>query len=111
MTSDDNYKTNQTLAVTVDFEKYVHHLDGMDLTEAEQAQLLQTLWNIACEFMLLGFDIHPVQQVQKACGKSSVSPEYTPITGENEVSSLGQFIKENIAEYSDPKTDQTGESV
>jgi hypothetical protein len=33
--------------MTLDVEKYLHHLDGMDLSEAEKAEFVRTLWLIA----------------------------------------------------------------
>ncbi|MFA7307945.1 MAG: hypothetical protein WC026_14875 [Hyphomicrobium sp.] len=33
--------------MTLDVEKYLHHLDGMDLSEAEKAEFIRTLWLIA----------------------------------------------------------------
>lgn len=31
----------------LDVEKYLHHLDGMDLSEAEKIEFIRTLWLIA----------------------------------------------------------------
>ncbi|MCC7253614.1 hypothetical protein [Hyphomicrobium sp.] len=31
----------------LDIEKYLHHLDGMDLSEAEKIEFIRTLWLIA----------------------------------------------------------------
>lgn len=45
----------------LDVEKYQHHLDHCDLTESEKQEFLQTIRNMVCEFVLLGFDIHPLQ--------------------------------------------------
>jgi hypothetical protein len=33
--------------MTLDVENYLHHLDGMDLSEAEKAEFIRTLWLIA----------------------------------------------------------------
>ena len=55
--------------VGYDYREFVHHLDGMNLTEAEQIELLNTLWTLMCDFVALGFEIHPVQHAEKACGK------------------------------------------
>jgi hypothetical protein len=55
--------------LTLDVELYQHYLDGSDLTNAEKAELLETFWSIICEFVRLGFGVHPVQQAQNAGGK------------------------------------------
>lgn len=31
----------------LDVEKYLHHLDGMDLSEAEKIEFIRSLWLIA----------------------------------------------------------------
>jgi hypothetical protein len=33
--------------MTLDVKKYFHHLDGMDLSEAEKIEFIRTLWLIA----------------------------------------------------------------
>jgi hypothetical protein len=33
--------------MTLDVENYLHHLDGMDLSEAEKSEFIRTLWLIA----------------------------------------------------------------
>jgi len=50
--------------LTFDIEEFQHHLDGSDLTETEKEELLKTLWEIICEFVLFGFGVHPVQQIK-----------------------------------------------
>ena len=35
----------------LDVEKYLHHLDGMDLSEAEKIEFIRTLWLIAQSFV------------------------------------------------------------
>jgi hypothetical protein len=59
--------------LTLDMELYQHYLDDSDLSDAEKAELLETLWSIICEFVRLGFGVHPVQQVtQEPCGKLEI---------------------------------------
>lgn len=96
-------------AITIDLVKYVHHLDGLDLTDEQALELLQTLSDIAWSFIALGYNVHPVQQAQKACGKDAVTAERQAFSSENDVSLLGQFIEENLAEYTDPETDRIRE--
>jgi hypothetical protein len=62
---------NKKPTLTLDMELYQHYLDDSDLSDAEKAELLETLWSIICEFVRLGFGVHPVQQAQNACGKDN----------------------------------------
>ena len=61
-------KNNQgeTKRLEFDFEQYAHFLDNSDLEESQKPELLQAVWNIMSEFVMLGFGVHPLQQ---ACGK------------------------------------------
>ena len=53
-------------ALLVDVERYQAYLDGADMTEAQKAEFLQSLWMIVVSFVELGFGVHPLQD---ACGK------------------------------------------
>ncbi len=45
-----------------DLREYLVHLDGMNLSEAQKIELLQTLWPIMSAFVDLAFDTDRVQQ-------------------------------------------------
>ena len=74
----------------VDVERFQHHLDETDLSEAEKAQYLHIIWSIIMEFIDLGYGVHPVQQIcgqvtEGACdgdhaGASLLSSEAQPKT-------------------------------
>jgi len=51
--------------LTFDIEEFQHHLDGSNLTDAEKEELLKTLWEIICEFVFLGFGVHPVDHLRE----------------------------------------------
>lgn len=51
----------------LDTEKYLHHLDGMDLSEAEKIEFIRTLWLIAQCF------VDDAYSRQKAGGKPHIS--------------------------------------
>jgi len=53
--------------LTVDVEKYQTMLDDSDLTEEQKRRVLEELWSIIVNFVELGFEVHPLQEV---CGKS-----------------------------------------
>jgi hypothetical protein len=42
--------------------------------------LLETLWGIVCEFVLLGYGVHPVQQVQQTCAKDRTQASQDTLT-------------------------------
>lgn len=48
--------------LTIDWDLYGEYLQDSDLTEDEQREFIQTLWNIVVAFIDLGFSIHPMQQ-------------------------------------------------
>lgn len=58
----------------LDIEKYREHMDGLDLTEVEQEELLRTLWWIMATFVQLGFGVDSVQNVVSAFAQAS-SPD------------------------------------
>ena len=51
--------------LTFDVEEFQHHLDGSNLTDAEKEELLKTLWEMICEFVFLGFGVHPVDHLRE----------------------------------------------
>ena len=55
-------------SLTLDTAKYQHYLDNSPLSDEEKQEFMQTMWNLVCEFVMLGFEVHPLQQ---ACGKDS----------------------------------------
>jgi hypothetical protein len=46
----------------LDIARYQHYLDATRLSPDEKEDLLNTLWNLTCEFVYLGFGISSVQQ-------------------------------------------------
>lgn len=57
----------------VDYERYAHFLEGLDASEEEKREFAQIVWNIVFSIASLGFKAHPVQVVQKICGKAAFS--------------------------------------
>ena len=49
--------------LTLDVALYEHYLQNWQVSDPEKQALLQTLWDLICEFVYLGFGISPVQQV------------------------------------------------
>ena len=50
-------------AVTIDWKLYAEHLEDSDLTDDQKCEFIETLWSIILGFIDLGFNIHPLQQV------------------------------------------------
>jgi len=60
------FDTSANPILSVDVERYQKYLDDTDLSEAEKAEFLQSLWQVIVSFVELGFGVHPLQEV---CGK------------------------------------------
>ena len=84
------------LSVEVDYERYAHFLEDTQLSDEEKITYLQTLWKIICEFVALGFEVHPLQQAQKSCGEPDEKPTQAPQDGETDVEYLGPFLRDNF---------------
>jgi len=82
--------TNHTKpTLTLDIEKYQHYLDDYDLSEEEKREFLQTIWNMVCEFVMLGFEVHPLQDVQNKPGdKTAKNSAFSGILSQDMLSSL-----------------------
>ena len=83
---------------TLDVEKYERYLEESDLTDEQKKEFLQTLWNIICEFVLLGFDVHPLQQAMEApCGKNIKNHTKPALRNKNKIElnhekPIGDFV-------------------
>lgn len=55
-------KTKPTFLLEVD--EFQHYLDHSGMSELEKEEALQTIWNMVCEFVMIGFNVHPVQQAK-----------------------------------------------
>lgn len=94
------------LAVTVDYEKYLHFLEDADISDQDKREFLQTLWGIICEFVSLGFGVHPVQQAQKPCGKREEISAKPSLTAPNGVELRGKAIAKSIDDAAELETDK-----
>jgi len=56
--------TSRRPALTLDVARYEAMLADPALSEAERTAFLEVLWEIIVGFVDLGFDIHPLQQVE-----------------------------------------------
>jgi len=61
-------ETTTKPTLTLDVDLYQRYLDESDLTDAQKKELLETLWSIICEFVRLGYGVHPLQQILPETG-------------------------------------------
>lgn len=66
---DSNPPPSSASTLSFDAVAFMHFLEETDWSEEEKAEYLVLIWEIVCEFVALGFDVHPIQQARKACGK------------------------------------------
>lgn len=71
----------------VDVDRFQHHLDNTDLTDAEKAEYLHIIWSTLLEFMDLGYGVHPLQQ---SCGQDVENASDSPAAAHDLVSLANQ---------------------
>ena len=96
--------TKNPSIVTLDYDLYAQHLDDADLSEDQKREFLETLWNLIVEIMSLGFDVHPVQQAQKPCGKLSKNLKERPFIEANAVQLNSHILEHIFSDATDGKT-------
>lgn len=57
--------------LTLDVALYEHYLENSNLTDEQKQELLETLWNLICEFVFLGFGVTSTQLAQDSCGQGN----------------------------------------
>jgi hypothetical protein len=82
-------------ALSVDIEEFTRFLDETGWTEEEKAEYITLIWNIMCEFVSLGWGVHPVQQTQKDCGQRAEDSSLHPEERADEVDLKDQFKRRN----------------
>jgi len=88
------------LSIEFDPAEFIHFLADADWDEARKLEYITLVWNIVCEFVALGFDVHPLQQARKSGGKrkeASVSESSEPA---NMVDLPHQFLSEDFLRLS-----------
>ncbi|MEO1151122.1 MAG: hypothetical protein AAFW83_09060 [Pseudomonadota bacterium] len=97
--------------ITVDYEAYQHLLDDDTLSEDERREYLQAIWNIVVEFVSLGFEVHPLQQAQKARGKPGQRPRKPALSASDMLYLDDQYLRDNFNEFADLETETANEGV
>ncbi len=55
--------------IAFDVADFLHFLSETDWSEAEKVEYASLVWDIVCEFVAMGFDLHPLQLAQESSGK------------------------------------------
>ena len=87
--------------VFVDYERYAHLLDHSDASDEEKRAFLQALWEIVCQFVALGYGVHPVQQGQETCGKPPENRTNQPLSRADAVKCKGQTQRNHFNDAAD----------
>ncbi|MFO1150366.1 MAG: hypothetical protein U1E62_18465 [Alsobacter sp.] len=66
--SDDHTTITPTGLADFDAGRYLPELAEFDISEAQKAELLGTLWSIMRAFVELGFDVKICEQIFTGCG-------------------------------------------
>ena len=98
-------------AITVDYEAYAHFLDGSELSEDQKRAFLQALWALVCEFVALGFDVHPVQQAQDACEQLPRNRTNPPYSDADAVGCRGSFLPTEFSNAAGGAVPQVAERI
>ncbi len=107
----DNEGSKQVtpLAFTIDVKRYEHFLENSDLSEEQKCEFLETLWNIICELVSLGFGVHPLQEIESQCGKTYESVADTALLTPNMLEFEDQKFCKNFKDVAKLKTEPQGE--
>ena len=74
-------QSSSSSALSFDAAEFAQYLNDTGWTEDQKAEYLVIIWAIVCEFVALGFNIHPIQQAIESGGKprdSAVSAQLEP---------------------------------
>lgn len=80
--------TDTPRTLTLDVAKYQDFLDGENLSTQEKRDFIESLWQIVCEFVMLGFEVHPLQQAQKDGEKTPKNSAFTSVLGADMIECL-----------------------
>lgn len=101
MTRETRPTTNETgapvsdpLSGEFDPAEFVHFLEETDWSDDEKAEYVRLVWNVMCQFVALGFDVHPIQQARDNCGKLTDERMVSPLLDNGVVnSSYGNLVE------------------
>ena len=97
--------------LTLDARKYEHFLEHSDMTEEQKQEYLQMLWSVICEFVSLGFGVHPLQQVESDCGQSSENSAQSTFIALDMLNFEHNQTCEKFKDVAESETQPQGEGV
>lgn len=92
--------------LNIDVAEFEHYLAECEGTEKEKREYLELISQIVCELVMIGFEIHPLQQAQEACGKPLKSPVESTILSHDMLNSLDPEIAQHIAAAQEGENNQ-----
>lgn len=85
------------LEVKFDAAEFMQYLDSTDWPDDQKIEYLKLVWTIVCEFVALGFGVHPIQQAQELCEQLSENASQPTIAASPVVnSSHHDLVKEFV---------------
>tara|TARA_R100000789_G_scaffold17692_1_gene20711 strand:- start:100 stop:465 length:366 start_codon:yes stop_codon:yes gene_type:complete len=89
-------------AIGFDAAEFFHFVEETGWSDEQKAEYITLVWNIVCEFVAMGWGVHPIQQAQETCGQSDKNCDLGP-NGESDVidSSHGELIEEFVRRTGD----------
>lgn len=96
--TNENRAAPSRLSLEFDPFEFPHFLEETDWTDEQKAEYAALVWNIVCEFVAMGFGVHPIQQEKDACGKAEPSGALPPSAEVDVVNSshseiIGKFVR------------------
>lgn len=98
-------------SLTLDVERYNEILEDENIPEAQRRELLETLWSLVCELVWMGWEIHPAQQAEKACGKAVINGADSPLLSPEMLESKAEKLTDNFKQKAELKADSEAEGV
>ena len=84
-------------ALGFDAREFFEFVDETDWSDEEKTEYITLIWNIVCEFVAMGWGVHPIQQAKEDCGKPPENGSPGPLSAPDVVdSSHGELIKEFV---------------
>lgn len=96
----------------LDVALYQHYLDDSDMTEPEKIEFIQAMYSLVLEFVMMGFEIHPLQKISETtCGKHSINGGNPTLLSPAMLKSEGMELTDNFKQVTTPKTAADMEGV
>jgi hypothetical protein len=102
--------------IECDYAYFQTFLDDPDVSEEEAKTFIDDMWGTICQFVRLGYAVHPVQQARDAigegrdsCGQVEKTLPESPVKIQDVIPSKGSKITRQFDENAAPKMDAAEE--